>query len=280
MRDQLRRQIFGDFPKLPRPVVKMGKSAIVDQIATTPVLLQSEPGLALPAILKSGVQRAAGRQPACVLLHLDGKAEAVQHPLVPALLAKGWAILAPDLRATGETRPPKDAIGGAPDHNSAEHALWIGRPLLGQWVFDVLCVLDWFASQPSLDPRRFAVVGLGQAGIVALCAAGLFEDRVTAAGAFRTPTTYITQQAYPPGTSMGLLAPGILRLGDIPQLAALVAPRRLILADGVTPQGKKLTEQYLREAYAFTRDIYKLYKADTKLTVTEGGRIEDIAVGL
>jgi dienelactone hydrolase len=280
MRDQLRRQIFGDFPKLPRPVAKMGKPDIVDQITTTTLLLQTEPGLSLPAVLKSGVQRAAGRQPACVLLHLDGKAEAVQHPLVAALLAKGWAIVAPDLRATGETRPSKDAIGGAPDHHRAEHALWIGRPLLGQWVFDVLCLLDWCAFQPSLDPRRFAVVGLGQAGIVALCAAGLFEDRVTAAGAFRTPTSYVTQQAYPPGTSMGLLAPGILRLGDIPQLAALVAPRRLILAEGVTSQGKKLTEQYLREAYAFTRDIYKLYKADAKLTVTEGGRIEDIAAGL
>jgi hypothetical protein len=48
----------------------------------------------------------------------------------------------------------------------------------------------------------------------------------------------------------------------------------------VTGQGKKLTEQYLREAYAFTRDIYKMYKADAKLTVTEGGRIEDIAAGL
>jgi pimeloyl-ACP methyl ester carboxylesterase len=280
MRDQLRRQVFGDFPKLPRPVAEMDKPEIVDQITATRLLLESEPGLRLPAILKSGVQRAPGRQPACVLLHLDGKAEAIQHPLVPALLAKGWAILAPDLRATGETRPAKDAIGGARDHNSAEQALWIGRPLLGQWVFDVLCVLDWLAFQPSIDPRRFAVVGLGQAGIVALCAAGLFKDRVTTGAALRTPTTYITQQAYAPGTSMGLLAPGILRLGDMPQLAALVAPRRLLLVDGVTPQGKKLTEQYLREAYAFTRDIYKLYKADAKLTVTEGGRIEDIAAGL
>ena len=68
------------------------------------------------------------------------------------------------------------AIRGGPDHNSAEHALWRGRRLLGQWVFDVQCLLDWMAQQPGLDQRRFAVVGLGQAGIVAVCAAGLLDD--------------------------------------------------------------------------------------------------------
>src|SRR5207302_6375165 len=103
-----------------------------------------------------------------------------------------------------------------------------------QWAFDVLCILDWLALQPTLDARRFAVVGLGNAGIIALCAAGLFEDRVTAAVTIRTPVTYITEQPYPPGSSMGLLAPGILNVGDIPHLAALVSPRRLIVADGVT----------------------------------------------
>ena len=40
-------------------------------------------------------------------------------------------------------------------------ALWIGRPLLGQWVVDVSCLLDWLASQPKLDGRRLVVAGLG-----------------------------------------------------------------------------------------------------------------------
>ena len=94
------------------------------------------------------------------------------------------------------------------------------------------------------------------------------------------PVTYVTETAYPAGTRMGLLAPGILRLGDIPQLAALSAPRRLILADGTTAQGKKLTEKYLKEAFAFTRDMYKLYKAGNKLTLTEGTRVEDLVAGV
>jgi hypothetical protein len=152
--------------------------------------------------------------------------------------------------------------------------------LLGQWLFDVLCLLDWFATQPSLDPRRFVVVGIGQAGVVALGAAGLFNDRVVAAAALHAPTTYVTEQAYAAGSSMGLLAPGLLRLGDIPQLAALAAPRRLVLAESVTPQGKKLAQGYLDEACAFTRDIYKLYKADAQLTVTERADVADLVAKL
>jgi hypothetical protein len=216
-----------------------------------------------------------GKMPACVLLHLDGKAKALEHPLASGLVQKGWLVLAPDLRATGEMKPPGDGVRDASDHNSTEHALWVGRPLLGQWVFDVLVLLDWLALQSGLDRRRFAVAGLGQAGVVALCVAGLFDDRVSIAGAVEAPISYVTEEAYGADTRMGLLAPGILRVGDIPQLAALSAPRRLILAGGVTPQGHKRTEKQLREAFAFTSSVYKLHKADDQLTIAEDAQAKD-----
>jgi hypothetical protein len=117
-RGQLR-QLFGEFPRLPKPVAKFGKTDVADRITTTQLLLQPELNLPLFALLKSGDQRPAGRQPVCLMLHLDGKAEAVKHPLAAALLAKDWAVVAPDLRACGEARPPRDAFSGAPDHNSA-----------------------------------------------------------------------------------------------------------------------------------------------------------------
>jgi dienelactone hydrolase len=278
VRSQLRKAVFGDFPKPPQPVAKMGKPVQTGTVKTTPIVLTPEAGLPLPALLRSGA--AKGKAPACVLLHLDGKGEALKHPLAAALVDKGWSVLAPDLRGTGETKPEKDAIGGAPDHNSAEHALWLGRPLLGQWVFDVQCLLDWLAIQPNLDKRRFAVVGVGQAGLVALCAAGLLEDRVASAASIGGLSTLITDTAYAPGTHIGLLAPSLLRWADIPQLAALAAPRRLIVGDGVTPQGRKLAHEALNEAFAFTRGIYHLYKMEGKLTVETGVAEKELAEGL
>ena len=275
MRAQLRKQVFGDFPKPPRPAAASGQRTTAGGIATVPLLLPTEAGLALPVTLRFPAAL-KGRLPCCVLLHLDGAAEALKHPLAQALLAQQWEVVAPDLRATGSTKPAHDAVAGAPDHNSAEHALWVGRPLLGQWVFDVRCLLDWMATQPGFNRDHFAVAGIGQAGVVALCAGGLFDDRVTSVAAIDPLATYVTDQAYLAGTHMGLLAPGILRVGDIPHLAALAAPRRLQLVGGVTPQGKKVTSKELVEAFAFTRAIYKLHKATDHLTLTEESKPEEV----
>jgi dienelactone hydrolase len=264
MRGQLK-EVLGGFPRLGKPDGKMGEPITADGTHTKTLYLWPEPKMPLPAVVKS--KPVKGRVPACILLHLDGKTEALQHPLARGLLDRGWTVIAPDLRGTGETRPAHDGIRDAPDHNSAEHGLWIGRPLLGQWVFEVLCLLDWMATQPAFDKTRFAVAGLGQAGLVALCAGGLFDDRVTCTAAVGTPVTYITEEAYGPGTRMGLLAPGILRVGDIPHLAALTAPGRLVVVGAVTPQGKKVPQEPMLKAFDFTRSVFRLHKAPEKLRI-------------
>jgi hypothetical protein len=204
-----------------------------------------------------------------VVLHLDGKDEALKHPCVKALAEKGWTVLVPELRGTGALRPPGDKIGEAEDHNTAEHALWVGRPLLGQWVFDVQVVLDWFGLQPDLDRKRIALVGVGAAGVLALCAGAVLDDRVTAVAMLGSPFALVTDVAYGAGIRMGLLAPGLLRVGDVPHLAALLAPRRLLIGGGVTPQGSKRTGKQLEEAYGFTAGIYKLLKAPLAVTLSE-----------
>lgn len=278
-RNQLRRQILGDFPQAGKPEGKPGKASEEGGIRTTPYIFHPEADMPAPAIFQRRI-KAETPLPACLLLHLDGKDQALKHPLAAGLLERNWAVLAPDLRATGETRPASDAIVGAPDHNSAEHALWIGRPLLGQWVFDVSHLLDWLAQQPGLDRRRFAVVGLGQAGLIALCAAALFDDRIHSAAAVSTTATLITSEPYPAGTRMGLLAPGILNVGDVPHLAALVAPRKLAIAEPMAVRGKPLTGKAVREAFAFTSGIYRLYKMENRLTLLETARVKELIDGI
>jgi hypothetical protein len=188
----------------------------------------------------------------------------VEHPVAQALLEAGWVIHAPDLRATGEQQPAGDAIGNAPDHNSAEHALWVGMPLLGQWVVDVRAVVAYLAERPGLQLRRLAIIGLGQAGIVAACAIG---GAVASLALIDTPASLVTMTAYPRGTRMGLLAPGLLKAGDVPHLAALAAPGKLIVAGGSGADGKALEQKPLEAAYAFTRRVYGLMKASDNLVV-------------
>jgi hypothetical protein len=56
---------------------------------------------------------------------------------------------------------------------------------------------------------------------------------------------------------LGILVPGILRdAGDIPQLAALVAPRPVVIGGGMTGGGQPLDAASLEAAFAFTRQAY------------------------
>jgi pimeloyl-ACP methyl ester carboxylesterase len=196
------------------------------------------------------------------------------------LAEKGWTVVAPELRGTGAMRPPNDKVRDAVDHNTAEHSLWVGRPLLGQWVFDVAAVLDWFGLQPDLDRKRTALVGIGAAGVVAMVAGAVLDDRVTTVAALGAPFTLITDEAYGPNVGMGVLAPDLLRVGDVPHLAALTAPRRLIVSGGVTPQGGRRIAAQLEEAYRFTTGIYKLHKAEKMVTIGEPMSPDDLAESL
>jgi dienelactone hydrolase len=265
MRDRLRKDVLGEFPKLPKPEAAPG-AAEAKSKNTTPLILYPESELPVPFLLKFRTKPDPWL-PACLVLHLDGKTEALKQPLTQTLFDNRWAIVVPDLRGTGETKPMSAAIADAPDHNIAEHGLWLGRPLLGQWLFDVLALVDWMAAQPTLERDRFAVVGFGPAGVIALCAAGIFEDRINSVAAVDSLTSYVTDQAYAPGTPMGLLAPGMLKVGDIPHLAALSAPRKLIIAGGMSPQGKKLTDKELKEVYAYTSAMYRVLGAGRKLRI-------------
>jgi dienelactone hydrolase len=275
MRTQLRKRVFGDSPPTPKPDGKLGAAEKAEGIETMPLVLTPEP-LPLPVLLRSKAEP-EGKQPVCILLHLEGKSEALKHPLTGALVKKGWLVAAPDLRSTGDTKPRSNAVGGAPDHHSAEHGLWLGRPLLGQWVFDVHCLLDWLSIQERFNKRHIAVAGIGPAGIVALCAAGLAEGRIAGAAAIGAINTYVTDEPYAPGTYMGLLAPGILHWADVPQFAALSAPNRLVIAESVSPRGKKLDADEMKAAYSYPSAIYKLYKAEAKLTIGAEVTAEKIA---
>lgn len=269
------RKLLGDLPAAPRTVVKLDRAQTVEDVVTTNGRMNSEGSLSLPFTLMESAKRPA-RQPIALLLHLNGKAFAIQHAVVKALVKRGWLVAAADLRATGDQKPAGDAIRTAPDHNSTEHALWIGRPLPGQWTFDIRQMIEWLALQPNRDPNRFALIGIDQAGPLALMAAALLPERITAVVAWNSLSTYVTEYPYADGTRMALLVPGILKVGDVPHLAALSAPKRLILANGVNPRGQKLGERNFRESMSFVETVYKALKVSERLSVVTDLRADDL----
>lgn len=264
MLEGLNRCLFGGDP--PEVESKALLAAGVDGEWQT-ITFEPEPGLALVA--RRGFSEAPPKRMA-IVLDLDGAEKAAAGPMAAALREQGWNVLTLDLRATGALAYSGDKIGRAVDHNTAEWALWLGRPLLGQWVIDVRRLLDALAEQDGGLSKELLVVGIGPAGLVAISVAAL-DSRITEVAAVDTLAGYVTEEPYE-GQRLGILVPGILReVGDVAHLAALVAPRRLVIAGGVAGNGKPLDAAALEEAFSFSRRVYELENAAGALRVEGAG---------
>ena len=204
-----------------------------------------------------------------IVLDLDGGADAAfTSEIANSLRDGGWAIVTPELRTTGRFAHPGDKIGHAPDHNTAEWSLWIGRPLLGQWVYDVRRTLDAIAERDGSLPHDVLAIGRGSSGVVALCAAAL-DERITRVKTIESLASFVTDQAYR-RQRLGLMAPGILRdVGDLADIAALVAPRPVTISGGTTGEGKPLDPASLNRVFATTKRSFELLDVASLLVLEE-----------
>ena len=182
--------------------------------------------------------------------------------LTDSAVQNGHRLVIVNLRATGKNAFSNDRVGRAIDHNSAEWSLWIGRPLLGQWVQDTRAAITVLSATTMNGPVK--VVGCGPAGLVAVCAAAV-DDRIDHAVTVGTLSSFVTQMPYK-NQRLGTLANGILRdVGDVNELAALIAPRKLTVINPVTAEGHQLTDAELPQTFQSTKTAYSLMNASQNL---------------
>jgi cephalosporin-C deacetylase-like acetyl esterase len=256
----LARCLFGCDP--PQLAVNALVSASSDGTERT-ITFQPEPGLTLTARQR---QADSPEHRLAIVVDLDGAEKAAESDLATALVGRGWSVLTVDLRATGQLAYPRDKIGRAADHNTAEWSLWLGRPLLGQWVIDIRRLLDALTENDGQLPKEILLAGTGPAGLVAICTAAL-DTRITRVAASGSLASFVTEQPYE-GQRLGTIVPGILReAGDVAHVAALITPRRLVLAAGVSGSGQPLDAAQLNAAFAATRQVYEFEGASEMLRI-------------
>ncbi|HEX4608937.1 MAG TPA: alpha/beta hydrolase family protein [Urbifossiella sp.] len=235
----------------------------------------TEPGVM--AHLK-GVQLPADPARVIVVVGLDGWQAAYDSPLVKGLRDANTRIEILEPRTTGRGKLTDDRVGRSPDHNSAEWAMWVGRPLLGQWAYDVKRLLDMYEEVKNL-PAEVVVVGEGPAGLVALAAAAT-DPRITRVAAVGSLASFVSDVPYT-GQRLGVFAPGILRdVGDVAHLAALAAPRRVVIAGGVNGGGDRLTGDQLRAAYRPAQAAWDVLGAGKQLVIEDSPDAMKVAAAL
>lgn len=269
--------VLGGFPKRAKPNV----SVLVDLPRDKTYEIETEPGIRIGVRWQVG---SSAKARTAIVLDLTpsghprdprGRSKAESSDLAKGLVAAGWNVVTADLRTIGHYVSQGDSIGRAPDHNSSEWGLLIGRPVIGQWVWDLQRLMDVLADKAPQAIGDVTIIGVGPAGLVALCAAAL-DKRIHRAATIGSLATFVTDLPYE-GQRMGTLAPGMLRhVGDVPHLAALIAPRPVQIINPVNPDGSAATAADAGKGFEATRKVYEVLSAADKFAVATGEKDEGV----
>ncbi|MFN0195598.1 MAG: alpha/beta hydrolase family protein [Planctomycetaceae bacterium] len=254
--------ILGKFPEATPFNLTVSKT---DDAQIQLLEFDTEPNLRIQGRFRSKGDAVAPRL--AVILDMQGSLAAVTSEAATQLVELGWNVLSVDLRGTGQTAVTGDKIARAPDHNSWEWSAWIGRPLLGQWVWDVGRTIDAAKEAGLTNSNNIAMIGLEQAGLVGLTST-LFLAEIEQVAVVGALASFVSDVPYV-GQRLGVIVPKMLpEVGDVGELAALCAPRRCLVAGGVTGGGDRLSQAALVEHYSIAERIYEFAEVPENLYLT------------
>ena len=237
------------------------------------------------------IPHGARRVPVVLALHGHGPGKSATMGGEPghrayamAYLRRGFVVATPDFYPFGE-REQKDHPGAGlnilrdpkrhpeidpysiQDHvcnASLVTALLYGFTPLALNVADVMRVLDYLETRPEADVGRTGCMGVSYGGITSMYAAVL-DKRIRRAvlscsfGAFAGHGLYLDELC-------GVQAvPGIMRLGDMAEVAGCIAPRPLLLE--VATNDRFFPWEHTASEIQRLKKIYAVFDAPSRLAV-------------
>ena len=158
---------------------------------------------------------------------------------------EGYLAIAPTVRAFGETRtePDKENDKTSSCRIALMHGLLVGRTPIGERVWDISRLIDWALTYLNVAAQQIAITGNSGGGTVSLFAAAC-EPRISVA----VPSSYFCTFE----GSIGSIhhcdcnyVPGIMRLGEMYDVAGLIAPRPFSAIAGKTIPSFRLSTSNL-----------------------------------
>jgi dienelactone hydrolase len=215
---------------------------------------------------------AASSAKVVLLLNPAGRQGWREGEFAEKLAEAGNIVCLTDIRGVGEMAP--ELSGGssryARNHSTEQHYAWgslvLGESLLSQRVNDILAV-----TEAVLNHTGAKSLSIGARGILttaALCAA-TFDSRIQhlllsgglvsfnsilqaeefVAGGYFLPANEVGQDVF------GSFIPGILKHTDLPQIAASIAPRSIVLAGAMGAKGSTAEPTVVQQTYAVARNV-------------------------
>jgi dienelactone hydrolase len=237
--------------------------------------ITTEPGFELPFFLLRPLDKSTRSRPVVITPHghgIHGKHTYVgagnesapdaegDRDIALQAVRQGYLALAPDMRAFAAMRLSEDIK--AERTSSCQllqvRAIMFGRTLIGERVWDMMRLVDFAATLPDADLDRILITGNSGGGTVTLFAAAC-DTRFHMA----IPGSYFCTFA----GSIGHVShcacnyvPGIMQLGEMYDIAGLIAPRPFLAVHG--SQDRIFPRPATEEAFARLKKIYQTAGAE------------------
>ena len=238
------------------------------------------PGAEVPAWLLVP-EGASGPRPAVIAVHghgtgvddivginLDGSERdepvGYHQNFALALCRRGFVVLAPEVLGFGRRRDAEDVAAGPGQSSCYNAALWgmmLGRPLLGRRVADTMRAVDYLATRPEVDAARIGIMGISGGGTVALFTSAL-DARLRAIALSGYLSTF-RDSILAIQHCLCNYVPGLLAEAEMYDVAALLAPRPLVVEAGIHDPIFPIDS--VRHSFEQVRSAYTLLGAADRL---------------
>jgi len=236
--------------------------------------LETDPGITIPMLILQAASVEGDGSHVFIGLAQAGKQAFLKHRSteILELLKKGHVVCLPDLRGTGETRPNAGRGRYSTDTGRSSTELMLGGTTVGARLRDLRCVMRYLRQKGPSKARSFTLWGDSFAatnpadrdfdiprrvdgrpkqseplgGMLALLGA-LYEDDVASVfvhGGLTSFTSVLThQQVLIPHD---VVVPGLLTVADLDDIATVLAPRPVVLAEMVDHLNRRIPGNHSR----------------------------------
>ena len=253
--------------------VKRLSSRILMDHAREELLLESGGVSSLPLYVLHPKAEAGARFPIVLCLHGHGgfghdavagvddtpelkqAIEGSHYDYARQLVREGYLTVVPCFTPFGRRLDAKQNKGGTdPCAVAALRIMMFGRTLLGDNLRDAKWALDYASTLPDARTERVGCVGLSYGGRMTMVVSAL-DPRIKVAvisGALNVFQERVRGSGYSCGAQV---IPGLLQIGDTPEIGSLIAPRPAIWEVGskdglAVPGWRDKAAERLQRAYA------------------------------
>ena len=232
---------IGRLEGLPNPNAQKLGTVVREACRIEKLVIRPEDGIFLPALYFLPKDREPTA--AVVYIHEDGKAaDAAPDGPIATLVREGKAVLAVDLRGSGETQQTRGTHFNpnlhGPDGDDYYLAYLLGRSYVGMRVEDLLTCGRWLAGKRHGGSDRVELVSVGYVGSSALHAAAVEPDLFNSVKLVRPLASWanVVELGYSKNRLVNTVH-GALRVYDLPDLTQMIS-EQLTIDDPRDAMGK------------------------------------------